>query len=248
MAPRCDGSGNILRPTIAAAAAASTQPPAAVTEEVDLDLRHGIVKGYSQYISFLSSPSPVTESETGTGHGSGASAIGVCSARAVVRVDLAGPFNRVRLSLDYDRARLWTLDMADSPTADGYGGGAGGNGTENERAQSEDSMAETQVYRLGRRELYVLYTKETRWRCMAYKLHGLRTCRVHGVSCAGFHKHENLKKCIVFFYFFYFWCPVTRIGNLRRMHACSRLSLSKTFCPRCKRLHVDAERLRCLQQ
>jgi hypothetical protein len=157
MAPQCDCGGNNLRPTIAAAAAAAaaasaagTQPPAAVTEEVDLDLRHGIVKGYSQYISFLSSPSPVTESESDSSHGSGASNGGACSARAVVRVDLTGPFNRVRLTLDYDRARLWTLDMADSPTADGYGGGSGGNGTENERAQSEDSMAETQV---GRKQM-----------------------------------------------------------------------------------------------
>jgi len=37
------------------------------------------------------------------------------------RLNLAGPFTRVQLTLDYARPRLWTLDVSDSPKADGYG-------------------------------------------------------------------------------------------------------------------------------
>ena len=79
------------------------------SEHVDLDLRHGIVKGYSPYVRFVVSPSP-TDDE-------------MCSARCVIRVDLTtGPFNRVRLTLDYDKQpRLWTVDVSDSAHADGYG-------------------------------------------------------------------------------------------------------------------------------
>lgn len=115
-----------------------------VTEQVDLDLLNGIVKGYSRYVEFVVAPTP-TKNRT-------------CSAQAVVRVDLAalggadddgsadniiggagGPssgdsklktssgqstvtFNRVRLVLEYERApRLWTVDVADTSKADGYG-------------------------------------------------------------------------------------------------------------------------------
>jgi len=79
------------------------------SEHVDLDLRHGIVKGYSQYVTFVVSPAP-TDDE-------------LCSARSVIRIDLTtGPFNRVRLTLDYiDQPRLWTVDVSDSSRADGYG-------------------------------------------------------------------------------------------------------------------------------
>jgi len=37
------------------------------------------------------------------------------------RLNLAGPFTRVQLTLDYARPRLWTLDVSDSDKADGYG-------------------------------------------------------------------------------------------------------------------------------
>jgi len=129
-------------------------PPSAaanddVTEQVDLDLLNGIVKGYSRYVEFIVAPTP-TKNRT-------------CSAQAVVKVDLtasggddeedgddvnaihggrlaasdpaarpasgrvgtapsAMTFNRVRLILEYERApRLWTVDVADSAKADGYG-------------------------------------------------------------------------------------------------------------------------------
>jgi len=79
-----------------------------LSEHVDVDLRHGIVKGYSQYVTFVVSPSPTDDDR--------------CSAQAVVRVDLGqGPFNRVKLSLDYSEPRLWTVDVSDSIHADGYG-------------------------------------------------------------------------------------------------------------------------------
>jgi len=89
----------------------ASSAPGSSTEEVDIDLLHGIVKGYSQFITFLASPSPTSDKS--------------CSARAVVRIDFTGPFNRARLVLDYDKPRLWTLDVSDSPTGDGYGGDEG---------------------------------------------------------------------------------------------------------------------------
>lgn len=92
------------------------------TEEVDIDLLHGIVKGYSNHISFLASPSPTTDRS--------------CSARAVVRIDFSGLYNRARLTLEYDKPKLWTLDVSDSVTGDGYGGD---NGT-------TSNMAETQIF------------------------------------------------------------------------------------------------------
>jgi len=100
------------------------------SEHVDLDLRHGIVKGYSQYVTFVASPAPRDDDR--------------CSAQSVIAIDLSrGPFNRVRLTLDYDQPRLWTVDVSDSIHADGYGlshsrDDAAGNGT-------KGSMAETHV-------------------------------------------------------------------------------------------------------
>jgi len=83
-----------------------TLPPS--VEHVDLDLRHGIVKGYSQYVTFVVSPSPNDDDR--------------CTAQSVVGVQLArSPFNRVRISLDYAEPRLWTVDLSDSRHADGYG-------------------------------------------------------------------------------------------------------------------------------
>jgi len=78
------------------------------SDHVDVDLRHGIVKGYSQYVTFVVSPSPTVDDR--------------CSAQSIVGVDLTrGPFNRVRLTLDYSGPRLWTVDVSDSIHADGYG-------------------------------------------------------------------------------------------------------------------------------
>ena len=108
---------------------------------VDVDLRHGIVKGYSAHVRFLASPSPTDDDR--------------CAARAVLAVQLAplSRFNRVRLSLDYSAAeppRLWTLDVSDSPRADGYGTShsamrAHDDNNSSSSSSSHDSMAETHV-------------------------------------------------------------------------------------------------------
>ena len=79
-----------------------------LSEHVDLDLRHGIVKGYSQYVRFVVTPSPTDDDR--------------CSAQSVIRIDFdQAPFNRVRLVLDYSEPRLWTVDVSDSIHSDGYG-------------------------------------------------------------------------------------------------------------------------------
>ena len=83
---------------------------------------NGIVKGYSNYIRFLASPSPTRDSS--------------CLAQAVLQIDFSGPFNRARFTLDYDKPRLWTFDVSDSSSGDGYGGD---NGT-------TSNMAETQIF------------------------------------------------------------------------------------------------------
>ena len=59
-----------------------------------------------------------------------------CAKQAVVKIDFSGPFTSARFQLRYDRPRMWTLDISDSPFGDGYGGD---NGT-------TSNMAEVHVY------------------------------------------------------------------------------------------------------
>ena len=93
-----------------------------IEQQVRLDLRRGLVFGYSKSISFLATPEVSPRNRR-------------CDRQAVIRIDLSGPFTAVRFALEYDRPRLWTLDLADS-----FGDGNGGdNGT-------TSNMAETQVY------------------------------------------------------------------------------------------------------
>lgn len=99
-----------------------TADPAKQKQHVSLDLRHGRVKGYSEYITFLTTPQPSWTKQ--------------CDAQAVVRIDFSGPYNRAKLALEYDRPRLWTLDVSDSQHGDGYGGD---NGT-------TSNMAETHIF------------------------------------------------------------------------------------------------------
>ena len=110
------------------------------SEHVDLDLRHGIVKGYSQYVTFVVSPSPTHDDR--------------CSAQSVIRIDLdEAPFNRVRLTLEYSDPRLWTVDVSDSIHADGYGvsnnaaadDDDGGGDDEDASNSTRGNMAETHV-------------------------------------------------------------------------------------------------------
>ncbi|KAK2183708.1 hypothetical protein NP493_299g03072 [Ridgeia piscesae] len=78
-------------------------------ETVQIDLKRGLVKGYSEYITFLTSPRPSSSND--------------CNAQAVVKVNFGGPYQVAKLQLYFVRPRLWTLDIADSPYADGHGGG-----------------------------------------------------------------------------------------------------------------------------
>lgn len=91
-------------------------------ETVEIDLKQGLVKGYSEYITFLTSPRP--------------SLSNVCNAQAVVKINFAGPYQVAKLQLYFVRPRLWTLDIADSPFANGYGGGNG----------STSNMAEMHIF------------------------------------------------------------------------------------------------------
>ncbi|XP_052223870.1 signal peptide, CUB and EGF-like domain-containing protein 1 isoform X2 [Dreissena polymorpha] len=88
---------------------------------VHIDLQRAIVKGYSPYIHFLQTPSLSN---------------GSCASQAVVKVDFSGPYRGLELDLDYAKnPRLWTLDITDSPTGDGYGGDDG----------NTSNMAELQI-------------------------------------------------------------------------------------------------------
>ena len=60
-------------------------------DEVEVDLRDGIVRGYSEFVHFLQAP------EISHGH--------QCDAPAVVKIDFSGLFKSARLSLEYDRPR-----------------------------------------------------------------------------------------------------------------------------------------------
>ena len=91
--------------------------------KVVIDLKFGIVKGYSEYVSFIEKPTPSLKR-------------GRCDAQAVIKIDFSGTFDRVRFKLQYDKPRLWTLDVSDSRLGDGYGGA---NGT-------TSNMAELQIY------------------------------------------------------------------------------------------------------
>jgi len=93
---------------VAVLAVGADETITSASEHVDVDLRLGIVKGYSPHVTFVVSPSPTDDDR--------------CSARSILSIDLGrGPFNRARLTLDYSEPRLWTVDVSDSIHADGYG-------------------------------------------------------------------------------------------------------------------------------
>ncbi|XP_046395784.1 signal peptide, CUB and EGF-like domain-containing protein 2 [Ischnura elegans] len=78
--------------------------------QVDIDLSSGVVRGYSEQIRFLLTPS----------RDEGPSDL-PCSRRAIIRVDF-GRFKVARVTLKYgDSPRRWTFHASDSPFADGYG-------------------------------------------------------------------------------------------------------------------------------
>ncbi len=89
---------------------------------VEMDMKKGIVRGYSRYIKFLTDPKPSYNRK--------------CDSQAVVKIDFSGPFKAAKFLFEYDRPKLWSLDITDSSTGNGYGGD---NGT-------TSNMAETQIF------------------------------------------------------------------------------------------------------
>ena len=92
------------------------------TRNVQIDLQRGVVRGYSKYISFVKHPSFSS---------------GRCDSQAVIKIDFSGPYKGAELVLHYGKSpRLWTLDISDSKTGDGYGGDDG----------TTSNMAEVQIH------------------------------------------------------------------------------------------------------
>ncbi|KAG8233920.1 hypothetical protein J437_LFUL005125 [Ladona fulva] len=88
---------------------------------VDIDLTTGVVRGYSEQIRFLLTP---TQSHERSGHkGVGVGQGQRCSRRSIIRVDFdSSRYKVARVVLKYgDSPRRWTFDASDSPMADGYG-------------------------------------------------------------------------------------------------------------------------------
>ncbi|XP_077994412.1 signal peptide, CUB and EGF-like domain-containing protein 3 [Glandiceps talaboti] len=92
-------------------------------ESIVVDLRAGVVTGSNDYVSVVVPPRANNNAK--------------CNSQAVLKFDFSGPFKTARFALDYDEPpRLWTFDISDSSTGDGFGGDDG----------STSNMAETQVF------------------------------------------------------------------------------------------------------
>lgn len=90
---------------------------------VHINLKSGVVRGYSPFISFLTSPVTSPGSR--------------CDKQVVLRIDFSGKYHGAKFFLDYSEPpRFWTLDISDSPTGDGYGGDHG----------TTSNMAETHIH------------------------------------------------------------------------------------------------------
>lgn len=97
---------------------------------VDLDLRNGVVKGYSPYISFVQRPS------TRGGF--------ACDKQVVLKIDFSGKYDGARFVFEYSEPpRMWTMDISDSPTGDGYGGD---NGTTSNMAEMQMHNKQFRIY------------------------------------------------------------------------------------------------------
>ncbi|VDI62204.1 signal peptide, CUB and EGF-like domain-containing protein 3 isoform X1 [Mytilus galloprovincialis] len=97
---------------------------------VDLDLRNGVVKGYSPYISFVQQP-------TKSGSFS-------CDKQVVLKIDFSGKYDGARFMFEYgEPPRMWTIDISDSPTGDGYGGD---NGTTSNMAEMQVHNKQLRIY------------------------------------------------------------------------------------------------------
>lgn len=90
---------------------------------VHINLRNGVVRGYSPYIEFIQSPLSVP------GNG--------CNKQVVLKIKFSGKYHGAKFLLKYkEPPKFWTVDISDSPTGDGYGGDHG----------TTSNMAETQIH------------------------------------------------------------------------------------------------------
>ncbi|KAL3842050.1 hypothetical protein ACJMK2_020115, partial [Sinanodonta woodiana] len=97
---------------------------------VEIDLRHSIVRGYSPYVSFIEAPS-LSPGNT-------------CGSQAVLRIDFSGKYQGAKILLQYgETPYLWTLDISDSRTGDGYGGD---NGTTSNMAEVQIHNKQMRIY------------------------------------------------------------------------------------------------------
>jgi hypothetical protein len=77
---------------------------------VQLDMDSGVVRGYSQLVTFLAPPS-------------GSDVSTRCSHSAVIRIDFTPEYQAARLALQFSRPRRWTMHLSDAPDTEGYGQG-----------------------------------------------------------------------------------------------------------------------------
>nr|XP_006817984.1 PREDICTED: signal peptide, CUB domain, EGF-like 2 [Saccoglossus kowalevskii] len=92
-------------------------------DTLEIDLQAGVVYGSNAFVSIIVPPHPDNNAK--------------CDSQAVVKIDFSGPYKAARFVLDYaEPPRLWTVDISDSPSGDGFGGDDKFTG----------NMAETQIF------------------------------------------------------------------------------------------------------
>ncbi|KAK3101076.1 hypothetical protein FSP39_000772, partial [Pinctada imbricata] len=97
---------------------------------VHINLRNGLVRGYSPYISFIQPPKDIP--------GKG------CNKQVVLKIDFSGKYRGAKFLLVYgEPPKFWTLDVSDSPAGDGYGGD---NGTTSNMAEIQIHNKQLKIY------------------------------------------------------------------------------------------------------
>ena len=79
-------------------------------DEIRLDLRRGVVSGWSPYLTLISGPT----------HGKNAQ---TCDSQALVRLNFQGPYKRARFSFKYgEEPKGWSFVISDCANDYGFGG------------------------------------------------------------------------------------------------------------------------------
>ena len=95
-----------------------------VTSSWRINLKNGQIKGYSEYIPFVTGPQkPKIQFRNGSikVNASASSLKGDCNTQAVLALHLSRAFSSVHFRLLYHRPRLWTFHASQNRRADGYG-------------------------------------------------------------------------------------------------------------------------------